>query len=111
MLAKKFRLNKNRDIRRVMQRGVKISVPDVRLQYLTGNRLNHPRVAVLVSTKISKSAVKRNLLKRRVRSLLLSFVATSQSSADIIVTPFKELDYDKLEASIKDLLSRMSHGS
>ena len=110
MLPKKFRLNKNRDICRVMQKGVKISVPDVRLQYLVGNRLNHPRIAVLVSTKVSKSAVKRNLLKRRIKSLLLSFITKNQSSVDIIITPFKELDYDKLEASIKDILSRVRHG-
>lgn len=107
MLPKKFRLNKNRDIRRVIQKGVRVSVADLRLQYLVGNRLNHPRFTVLVSTKICKSAVKRNLLKRRIKSLLIEFAKSTVLPADVVITPFKELDYDKIEAGIKELIARI----
>lgn len=108
MLPKQYRLTKNRDIRRVMQKGRKLSVPDVRLQYLIGNKLNHPRITVLVSTKINKSAVKRNLLKRRIKSLLIEYINSNQTSVDVVITPFRELEYSKIAPAIKELLSKVS---
>jgi len=68
MLSKPHRLSKTRDVENVFARGRYFSSPLFRLKFLKSS--NKPRFTVVVSTKVSKKAVKRNRLKRLVREFV-----------------------------------------
>lgn len=69
MLAKSHRLAKQNDFRKVFARGKKIA-SQFFVVYFLKTDLKNPRVAVIVSNKISKQAVVRNKLKRRMREIV-----------------------------------------
>lgn len=54
------------------------------LRYDT-NQLNHPRLAVVVSTKVSKSAVVRNRLRRRFYAQLREIIPELTPDHDVVV--------------------------
>ena len=66
-LPKKERLCGKTGIGRLLAEGHHCSVSGLRCIYLTGNSLEHNRIMVSVPKKMFKRAVKRNLLKRRIR--------------------------------------------
>ena len=69
MFAKKFRLAKSADVQKVFGRGRAFFNPLLTVKFL-GRQDGMPRVAVIVSTKVAKSAVRRNRIKRVLRELL-----------------------------------------
>ncbi|MBU6389880.1 ribonuclease P protein component [Patescibacteria group bacterium] len=69
MFPKEQRIHKSQDIIWVLRRGVRRSTGVIACSFLK-KPATLRRVAVIVSTEVSKKAVIRNLLKRRVRSLL-----------------------------------------
>jgi len=68
MLGKTNRLAKDRDIKKVFARGRGFFNPFFNLKYLPAG--GAVRFTVVVSTKVSKKAVKRNRLKRIIREIL-----------------------------------------
>lgn len=68
MLNKKNRLAKDQEIKRVLAQGRNFFSPFFHLKYLLS--AGAARFAVVVSTKVSKKAVKRNRLKRILRELI-----------------------------------------
>lgn len=68
MLKKVNRLAKNKHIRAALQKGRTFFTPYFSLKFLAG--LNPARFTVVVSTKVYKSAVKRNRVKRIIREWL-----------------------------------------
>ena len=52
---------------------------------LAKNSLRHPRFTVVVSTKISKSAVVRNRLKRQIRATLALYARQPGPGYDVII--------------------------
>src|SRR3989344_2363913 len=65
MLKKANRLSKDRDIKQVFARGRGFFNPFLQLRY--SKTQGAPKWAYVISTKVSKSAVKRNRLKRILR--------------------------------------------
>jgi ribonuclease P protein component len=82
MFAKKNRLSKTKDIQKAFTRGRGFFYPYFGVKFLTG--LPPSRFTVVVSNKISKSAVKRNRLKRIIREILRLNV-TSLKPGDYMV--------------------------
>lgn len=66
MLAKKYRLTAEKDFARLFSRGKTFNSSGIRMRIMS-NRLADPRIGFVVSTKVAKRAVVRNLLKRRMR--------------------------------------------
>lgn len=68
------------------------------------------RCAVVVSKKISKSAVKRNRMRRRLYEIVRKNQASITVSADIVITVHNEqiatMPSNELEATICKLLSQ-----
>ena len=65
MLSKKYRFHSRGGVRYVYQKGKTIRTPKMSLIF-ADNKRGFTRVAVVVSKKVEKSAVKRNLIRRRV---------------------------------------------
>lgn len=68
MLPKENRLKKNAEFQAVYKKGEFFGTKFINFKYKK-NGLPHTRVGFVVSTKISKSAVKRNHLKRMIREV------------------------------------------
>ncbi len=84
VLSKENRLNASIDVVRVLKRGRMCSSELMLVKWLPNN-LGHPRVAFIVSNKISKRATVRNGIKRRLRHAVRQYGINKTPSADIIV--------------------------
>ena len=78
----------------------------IRVRY--GLNQNYPRFGFIVPKKVIPRVVDRNLLKRRIKSSLITF-SRDLKAADVIFYPQKELikkDYQFLQQAIKDLFTK-----
>ena len=66
MIAKEHRFRGQNDIRRVYRRGKTVRGPIMSMKYLPNRQQGRYRLAVVVSKKVHKSAVKRNRIRRRI---------------------------------------------
>ncbi|MEK9130501.1 MAG: ribonuclease P protein component [Patescibacteria group bacterium] len=64
-----MRLQKDRDIKRVFAKGRNVYDDLTGIKFLA-NRLPSSRFAIVVGTKVAKTAVARNRLKRQIRAIL-----------------------------------------
>jgi len=69
MLFKKHRLNRDKDFKNLFKVGKRQENIDFRLIF-TKNYLDCNRFAFVVDNSVSNKAVKRNLLKRRLRAII-----------------------------------------
>ena len=85
MLSRPFRLVAVRDFQSIYKTGQRRTS---RYFLLRLARSNHPltRVAVVVSTKVSKRAVIRNRLKRQVRAVMSQVLPTLPPGWNIVIT-------------------------
>jgi len=82
------------------------------------NNLSYPRFGIVVSNKLTKSAVERNAVKRKVRAILNNFIILSKSSCafvknswDIVILTRKSVlgkSYQEIEEAINELLVGLS---
>lgn len=66
MIANKYRFHGHNGLRHVYQKGRQVHGPLCALKYLEAKPDQDYRVAVVISKKISKSAVVRNRIRRRI---------------------------------------------
>jgi len=79
------RLNKLSDIQRVFGKGRYFFVGAIGIKFIKNNG-SQTRFTVVVSTKISKKAVERNKIKRRIREIIKKDVIPfAKFSCDIVV--------------------------
>lgn len=108
MLPKQNRLLKNSDFARVIRQGRAAAGGNFLLKYAKTD--NHrPRFGFVISTKVSKKAVERNLLKRRMREIVKSRVATGGDGRDFVFIARKSalsLTFPELKSEVMNLLSR-----
>jgi len=85
MLAQKYRLSRPGDFKLIFQQGRKISTPLFLIRYQPNN-LAYSRFTVIVANKISKQAVVRNKIKRRLREIIKLNFSKLKQNYDIIIT-------------------------
>lgn len=84
MLPNIYRLRQEKDIKALFARGK--SVFDIVLGIkFKRNNFSHSRFAVVVGSKISKRAVVRNLIKRRLRAVLEKHLEDFRPGFDVII--------------------------
>ncbi|MEK9155262.1 MAG: ribonuclease P protein component [Patescibacteria group bacterium] len=108
MLPTKYRLRKTTDIARVLKSkaGAFDSACGVKT---TKNSLNVSRFAVVVGTKVSKSAVDRNRVRRQYREILRLMMAEVRPGFDVLLLTAKPsllLDYQEKEKKLRSTLHR-----
>ena len=102
-LPKKERLCGKTRITRLLAEGKHGNIPGFRFCYLVSNEQDYNRIMVSVPKKIFKRAVKRNLLKRRMReSWRLNKETLGATGIDILFTyATKEiLDQGEIQSAI-----------
>ena len=92
MLSNKHRLKKSRDISRVFKRGEWGSTKEISVKKATSG-LPESRVVIVVSKKVSKKAVVRNTLRRRVSGILEAEWKTVEPGYDIVVTVREDVSH------------------
>lgn len=100
MFSTKFRLRNSKQIAQVFQTGKYIHGKYVFIKYLP-NKINNPRIAISVSTKFFKQAVKRNRIKRLIREATKQSNFQKKSSLDILIIPKKTFLLDTALTEIK----------
>jgi ribonuclease P protein component len=102
MLKRIYRVTKEKEFQAIYRRGKFKSTALFSVHYLP-NRLDFTRVGIVVTKKISKKAVERNLLKRRVREVAREIQPNIVGHYDIVISIKKPL----LEKDFADLKSEL----
>lgn len=84
MLKKIYRITKKKEFDLVFSQGKSRQTEELGVKLLTNN-LTFNRFGVIISNKVSKLAVTRNLVKRRLRAILSSLSPNLKIGYDIVV--------------------------
>jgi len=113
MPKEKQKLTKDKDFERVFKSGRSAYAPFLLLKYLK-NKIGITRFGIIVSAKVSKKAVLRNLAKRRIREILRLNKEKIKKGFDIIIVVSpkivsqsgKILKYQEIEKTLLNLLKK-----
>lgn len=110
MLSKSQRLHQERDIKKVIRYG-RTTANDFFTLKLLPNHLNSNRFTVLVSTKVSKKATKRNRLKRWVREgLRLSLSQQKRGWDGVVIVKPTAIQLSNYQQATSGLFQALSRG-
>lgn len=116
MLAKKYRLCKEHEIKRVLQKGKRLHAPFFTLlvmqRWIKKEDLDEKniRLTVIVSKKYDKRAVSRNCLKRKFREAVHLDVISLRKPLDIIILPKKnarEVSYQDISQALHVIFRKL----
>ena len=110
MITKTNRFHGYNSLTWVYRNGKTIRDPKLSLKYSLNNKRKHYRVAVVVSRKISKSAVIRNRIRRRIYEIVRRLAGHITLSYDIVFTVHDvglvNMTHLELETLLKELLKK-----
>ena len=110
-LPKKERLCGKTTIGKLLAKGKHGNVPGLRFLYMTNNGTETNRIMVSVPKKMFKRAVKRNLLKRRIRESWRKQKHNLQTTGtDILfIYPTKEIQtYEQIYACVGQIIEKIN---
>lgn len=108
MLPKKNRLTKNKEFENVFKNGDTFFTKILGIKYIK-NGLEITRFGIIISHKISKKAVVRNKIKRRIREILRLNFEKIKKGYDVVIltrTGISDCEYDELEKNIEYALRK-----
>lgn len=109
MLPKHNRLKNKKDFDNVFKKGKKIAGKLIFLKALK-NKLDFSRFGFIVSLKISKKAVVRNKIKRRLRAVIKENILNIKIGLDIIIIAKPEIldkEYKEIKNDLENLLQNL----
>ena len=105
MLFHKYRLTKNKDFERVAKKGQSVYARELALKWVK-NGLDYSRFGIICSLKVSKKAVVRNRIKRRIRAILRENLKNIRIGYDYLILTkpeIQELDYQQVTTKLLEL--------
>ncbi|GIW21575.1 MAG: ribonuclease P protein component [Candidatus Sericytochromatia bacterium] len=108
MLPKLFRVKKKKDFEKIYKFG-KCVASKYLIMYYVENNLSFQRSAFSISKKVSKKAVCRNKVKRRLSSIFYKKISFIRDSFDFLFIAKKDilnLSYKELENNINMLIKK-----
>jgi ribonuclease P protein component len=108
MLPKELRVKKRKDFEKIYKFGKCVSLNCLTM-YFVENNLTFSRSAFSISKKISKKAVYRNKIKRRLSSIFYKKKSSIKVGFDFLFVAKKgilELDYKELENNFNLLIKK-----
>ena len=106
MLPKSNRLKSDEDFKNVFKNGKTSENQFFRVKFLK-NQKNLSRFGFIISTKLLKKAVSRNIFKRRLRVICRSLLQDLKSNFDIVIWPKTNsisLNYRDLADYLRELM-------
>lgn len=115
MINRVHRFHGHNSLRFVYQKGSVVRGPLFSIKTAINNRRDKYRLAVVVSKKISKSAVIRNRIRRRLYELVRLHQADITKPIDMVITVFSDqvgsIDSKELEAQISSQLAQVNRST
>ena len=112
MIVRQHRFHGHNSLRHVYRGGQTVRDASVALRFMPNSRRKNFRVAVVVSRKVSKSAVVRNRIRRRLYELVRHYQAQITEPYDLVFTIFSDqvasMPATKLDRLVHDQLVRAS---
>jgi ribonuclease P protein component len=106
MLKKENRLTQKKDFDRVFKKGRGIKSNSLFLKILENNK-ECTRIGIIVSKKVSKKAVERNKIKRRIREIIRKIDFCKGFDIILITYPnIKEKDFKGISEEINYLFKK-----
>jgi ribonuclease P protein component len=110
MLGRANRFHGHGSVRRVYRLGKPMRTGLFSLHVLKNEKVRSSKVAVVVSRKIHKSAVKRNRIRRRIYEIVRPRLSDFKTPAELIITVYKpevaELPATELQQAVDELLDK-----
>lgn len=109
MLAKKNRLNKQKDFDGIFKQG-KTKQDDFLMVRARPNQLKVSRFGLVVSSRVSKKAVVRNLLRRRLSEIIRLNLTDIKIGFDLVIAAKPGLvkaEYKEIEKRLLSLFARL----
>lgn len=110
MLSRTHRFHGHNSLNYVYKSGHTARTADISLRYAPNNRRETYRCAVVVSKKVSKSAVVRNRIRRRVYEAVRLQEARITEPLDLVFSVFQEkvavIPSNELQQRVKQLLDQ-----
>ena len=114
-LPKRERLCGKTTIGHLLAKGKHGNVPGLRFLYLTDTGSDTNRIMVSVPKKMFKRAVKRNLLKRRIRESWRKqkhFLLTTGGTDILFIYPIKEIQtYEQIYSCVGQIIEKINKTS
>jgi ribonuclease P protein component len=108
MIIKRHRFHGHNSVQKVYRAGAPVRGQSLSLKFARREAGRPYRAAVVVSRKVSKSAVTRNRIRRRIYEAIRNSVDDRFGGYDLVLTVFSDqaadMDHAKLQASVKRLL-------
>ena len=105
-----LRLTHNNDIRAVFRSGKRVGDPQLRVVFRR-NGLDHPRFCVPVGRKVSKKAVVRNRIRRRIREAFRGPLGQLNQGVDLVVLAQRsvaEMPWNELTRRSNQLVGKLA---
>jgi ribonuclease P protein component len=90
MISQAHRFHGRNSLRFVYQRGQNVRGGAISLRFIENPRRQKYRVAVVVSRKVSKSAVVRNRIRRRIYEIVRGYARQLNGPLDLVFTVYGE---------------------
>lgn len=108
MIGQKNRFHGHNSLSYVYSKGRTLRGPGFAIKYADNPRRKNYRCAVVVSKKVSKSAVTRNRIRRRFYELVRDVEGQLIGNPDIVVTVYAEniatIDFEELKKSFLQVM-------
>ncbi len=108
MLAKENRLVKTKDFENVFKRGKFFAEDFINLK-VASNNLDISRFGFIVGLKVSKKAVRRNRVKRRIREIIRLRLDKIKKGFDVVIMTKPEIvdkNYKEIERVMNNILMK-----
>ncbi len=110
MLARKNRFHGHSGVRRVYRYGKPARTAMLSVHALVNDKVKTTKVAVVVSRKVHKSAVKRNRIRRRIYEVVRGRLPAMSYPAEVVITVYKPelavVPSDELEHLVTQALKK-----
>lgn len=107
MLKKELRFHGHGSLRYVYTKGRQDRTKQASIRYVLNKRNTNPRVAVVVSKKVTKVAPKRNRIRRRFYEAMRRRLPDIEGNYDIVITIFDERLADSPATEITQLTNEL----
>lgn len=107
MISYKHRFHGYNSLRYVYSHGKTVRSSMVAVRVAENSKRSEYRCAVVVSKKVSKSAVKRNRMRRRIYEIVRKNQEHISKPFDIVITVYSELVSTMPGAELEDAISKL----
>ncbi len=106
MISQKHRFHGLGSLRYVYSKGQVVRTANLGLKYIPNSRRTTWRAAVVVSKKVSKSAVVRNRLRRRIYEAV-RLANPAEQGIDLVFTVYSDALLESTPAELKGMIDKL----